>query len=139
MANSIVPYQLPDGRMAVDVTENKTLAIKDQGYVQNVVTDGLNITLPATVVGYTYTMRNGGVRPTGGPAGAVSDESAIVKITPDAGDLIAGIELTASDADSINNTKATAKVGDEITLVGNGTTGWNVQAPVKGVWQQIAI
>lgn len=139
MANSTTPYRLPDGRMAVDVTENKTLAIKDQGYVQNVVADGLNITLPATVVGYNFTVRNGGDASTGAPVGSGSNESAIVKITPDAADLIAGIELTASDADSINNTKATARVGDEITLIGNGTTGWNVAAPVKGVWAQIAI
>ena len=139
MANSTTPYRLPDGRMAVDVTENKTLAIKDQGYVQNVVADALNITLPATVVGYNYTIRNGGDAPTGAPVGAGSNESAIVKITPSASDLIAGIELTASDDDSINNTKATARVGDEISLVGNGTTGWNVVAPVKGIWAQIAL
>jgi hypothetical protein len=138
MANPTTLYQLPDGRMAENVTENKTLAIEHQGVVQNVTVDALNITLPATVVGYTFVIRNGGVKSTNGTTGSGSDGSAIVKITPNASDLIAGLELTASDADSINNTKATAKVGDEITLVGNGTTGWNVVS-VKGIWAQIAI
>lgn len=138
MANSTTLYQLPDGRMAVDVTENKTLAIKDCGVVQNVITDGLNITLPSTVVGYSYTVRNGGVPKTSAAAGTGDDFSAIVKITPNASDLIAGMELTASDADSINNTKATARVGDEIQLVGDGTNGWNIVG-VKGTWAQIAI
>ena len=138
MANPTTLYRLHDGRLAVNVTENKALAIGDQGIVQNVISDAINITLPATVVGYSYTVRNGGDNPTGTPAGAVSDGSAIVKITPDAGDLIAGMQLTASDADSINNTKATSRVGDEISLLGNGTTGWNITA-MRGIWAQIAI
>jgi hypothetical protein len=138
MANSKTIYKPPDGRAAENVTEDKTLAIEHQGVVQNVIADGLNITLPATVVGYIYTIRNGGVPKTGGAAGTGDDGSAIVKITPNSGDLIAGMELTASDADSINNTKATARVGDEITLLGNGTTGWNIVS-IKGTWAQIAI
>jgi len=129
---------LPDGRRYVNVTENKTLAITDQGLVQNVVTDGVTVTLPATVVGYAFTIRNGGDNPTGTPSGAVSDGSALVTVLPNASDLIAGNGYTASDADSINNTKATSKVGDEISLVGNGTTGWNITGS-KGTWEQIAI
>jgi hypothetical protein len=138
MANPTTLYTLPDGRLAVNVTENKTLAITDQGIVQNVIADAINITLPATVVGYSFTVRNGGDTATGTPAGSAADGSAIVKITPDAADLIAGMQLTASDADSINNTKATSKVGDEISLIGNGTTGWNITA-MKGTWAQIAL
>lgn len=138
MANSTTLYTLPDGRRAVDVTENKTLAIKDCGVVQNVITDDLTITLPATVVGYHYTVRNGGDNASGTPTRAGADGSMIVTIAPNASDLVGGMELTASDADSINNTQATSKVGDEITLIGNGTTGWNI-AEVKGIWAQIAI
>ncbi len=137
MANSTTLYQLGDGRMAVDVTENKTLAIKDCGVVQNVITDGLNITLPSTAAGLTFTMRNGGVKSTGGATGTVSNGTAIVKITPAVADFIAGMELTASDADSINNTKATSKVGDEIQLVA-AADGWSIVS-VKGTWAQIAI
>jgi len=138
MANSTTLFKLPDGRMAVDVTENKTLAVTDNGTVQNVIADSLTITLPATVVGYTYTIRNGGDNATSTPTRSGADESMIVKILPNASDLIAGMELTASDADSINNTKVTAKVGDEIQIVANGTTGWNI-VYVKGTWAQIAI
>src|SRR3990167_488087 len=138
MANSTTLYQLPDGRMAVDVTEEKTLGGKDCGVVQNVITDGLNITLPATVVGYNYVIRNGGVPKTGAPAGTGDDFSTIVKITPNASDYIDGIELAESDADSINNTKATARVGDEIGLIADGVNGWYV-SHLKGTWAQIAI
>lgn len=137
MANSTTIYQLPDGRNAVDVTENKTLAIKDCGVVQNVITDGLTVTLPATAAGLTYTVRNGGVPVTDGPAGTGDDKSAIVKIAPQAADFIAGHELTASDADTINNTKATARVGDEIQLIA-GTDGYNIVYS-KGIWAQIAV
>lgn len=138
MANPTTLFTLNDGRLAVNVTEAKTLAIGDQGIVQNVITDGVILTLPATVVGYHYTVRNGGDNPTGTPAGAVADGSALVSILPNAGDLIAGMQLTASDADSLNNTKATSKVGDEVSLVGNGTTGWNITS-MRGTWAQIAI
>jgi hypothetical protein len=138
MANSTTLYTLNDGRLAVDVSENKTLAIGDQGVVQNVVTDAITVTLPATVVSYEFTVRNGGDNPTGTPAGAVADGSALVTVLPNAVDLIAGMQLTASDADSLNNTKATSKVGDEVTLIGNGTTGWNITR-MRGTWAQIAI
>lgn len=137
MANSTTLHQLPDGRMAVDVTENKTLAIKDCGVVQVVVADGLNFTLPSTAAGLSFTVRNGGVKVTNGPARSGADGTAIVKITPAGADFIAGMELTASDADSINNTKATSKVGDEITIIGQ-TDGWNIVSLV-GIWAQIAI
>ena len=138
MANSTTLFQLPDGRMAVDVTEAKTLAAKDCGVVQNVIADALNITLPATVVGYNFTLRNGGDNASGTPTRSGADGSAIVKITPNASDYIAGLELTESDADSINNTKATAKVGDEISLIADGVNGWFV-SNLKGTWAQIAI
>lgn len=138
MANSTTLYKLNDGRMAVDVTENKTLAIKDCGVVQNVIADGLTITLPATVVGYHYTVRNGGVAASGAPERSGADGTALVTILPNASDYIAGMEMTASDADSLSNTKATAKVGDEVSLVGNGTTGFNIVA-IKGTWLQTAI
>jgi hypothetical protein len=48
------------------------------------------------------------------------------------------MQLTASDADTLNNTKATAKVGDEVSLLGNGTTGWNITS-MRGTWAQIAV
>lgn len=137
MANSTTLYTLPDGRIAVDVTENKTLAITDQGVVQNVKTDAITITLPSTVVGYRYVIRNGGDNASGTPTGAGADESMAVTVSPAALDLIAGMQVTAADDKDFVNTKATAKVGDELELLGNGTTGWNVTG-VKGIWAKEA-
>lgn len=128
---------LNDGRQSVNVTGNKTLAITDQGIVQNVVADGAVITLPSTVVGYSFTIRNGGDTATGTPSGSASDGSALVAVSPAALDLIAGNGFTAADDKDALNTKATAKVGDEISIVGNGTTGWNITS-VKGTWAREA-
>lgn len=137
MANSTTLYNLPDGRRAVDVTENKTLAITDQGIVQVVKTDGIVVSLPATVVGYTFTVRNGGDAATGAPTGAGSNQSCLVEVAPVALDLIAGAQITAADDKSYLNTKATSEVGDEVTLVGNGTTGWNILSQ-RGIWAREA-
>jgi hypothetical protein len=138
MANPTTLYKLPDGRRAVNVTEAKTLAITDQGIVQNVIADNVAVTLPATVVGYTFTVRNGGVPPTSGPAGAGSNKSAKVFLSPNSVDLIAGGEIaTAADDKDYINTKATANVGDEVSVLGNGTTGWNVSRQ-KGIWAREA-
>jgi hypothetical protein len=137
MANPTTLYTLPDGRLAVNVTENKTLAITDQGVVQNVITDGIVVTLPATVVGYSYTVRNGGDNAANTPAGAVSDGSMEVTISPNAADLIAGMQVTAADDKDFVNTQTTARVGDELQLLGNGTTGWNVVG-VTGTWAKEA-
>lgn len=138
MANSTTIYSLPDGRRAVDVTEAKTLAITDQGIVQVVKTDAILLTLPATVVGYSYTARNGGAIKAGTPTGVGDNKSVKLSLSPNAADLIAGGEIaTAADDKDYINTKATAQVGDEVTLVGNGTTGWNVERQV-GVWAREA-
>lgn len=131
MSNSTTLYTNNEGKLAVDVTENKTLAITDQGVVQNVKTDAITITLPATVVGYDFTIRNGGA--TSVPAGASGDGTVAVNVSPNSADLIAGMQVTAADDKDFINTKATSKVGDYLQIVGNGTTGWNVQS-VKGIW-----
>ncbi len=137
MANSTTLYNLPDGRRAVDVTEAKTLAITDQGIVQVVKTDAIAVTLPATVVGYSYTVMNGGDAPANAPTGAGSNESCLVEVAPVAADLIAGGQITAADDKSYLNTKATSVVGDEVTLIGNGTTGWNITHQ-RGIWAREA-
>lgn len=138
MANSTTLYTLPDGRRAVDVTENKTLAITDQGVVQVVKTDAIVVTLPATVVGYSFTVMNGGVKASSSAAaGTVSDGTVLVALSPNAVDLIAGGQITAADDKDYLNTKATSHVGDEVTVLGNGTTGWNITRQ-KGVWAREA-
>ncbi len=137
MANSTTLYRGQDNRIWVDVTENKTLALADNGIVQNVLTDAITVTLPATTAGAAFTVRNGGAKISGAPVGALSDQSNLVTIAPNASDQIAGNAFTAADNKAALNTKATARVGDEVTLIGDGTNGWNL-LNVKGVWARAA-
>lgn len=138
MANPTTLFTLPDGRRAVNVTENKTLADGDSGIVQNVITDGVTITLPATALTFAFTVRNGGDNQTGSPAGSAADGSCAIIIAPNASDLIHGMQMTESDADTLTNTKATSKIGDEISLIPNGTDGWTISG-MRGVWAQTAV
>lgn len=137
MANSTTLYRGQDGRTWVDVTENKTLALSDCGIVQNVLTDAITVTLPATSAGASFTVRNGGVAPSGAAAGAVSDASCLVTIAPNASDKIQGNAFSAQDNKAALNTKATARVGDELQLVGDGVDGFNI-VKVIGVWARAA-
>lgn len=134
MANSTTLYANGDGRVQVDVTENKTLALADCGIIQNVITDAITITLPATAAGSVFTVRNGGV-PASSALGAATgnDFSCLVTIAPNASDKIQGLAFSASDNKTALNTKATAKVGDEIQLVGDGVDGYNV-IRARGTW-----
>lgn len=126
-----------DGRVSVDVSTNKTLTAADSGIVQNVVADGITITLPSTALGLEFTVRNGGAKVnSGGPAGAVSDGSVLVTVAPAAADGFTGNGFTATINKAALNTKATSNVGDEIRFSGTGTAGvtaW-VLGAVKGVW-----
>jgi hypothetical protein len=126
-----------DGRVSVDVSTNKTLVAADSGIVQNVVADGITITLPSTALGLEYIVRNGGAKVnSGGPAGAVSDGSVLVTVAPAAADGFTGNGFTAAVNKAALNTKATSNVGDEIRFSGTGTagvTGW-VLGAVKGIW-----
>lgn len=137
MANSTTLYQLPDGRMAEDVTENKVLTLAHQGIVQNVITDGLTITLPATSAGARFNVRNGGAAKSGAPAGTGDDFSVAVTVSPNSADKIQGAELTAADDKDLVNTKATARVGDEVQLVGDGVDGYNISY-LRGIWARQA-
>lgn len=94
------------------VTGNKTVDITDQGVVQN-VTATATVTLPSTVVGYSYTIR-------------VGAPGITVNVSPAALDLIGGNGFTAADDKDLIFTNQPA--GSYVTLVGNGTTGWNVVA-----------
>lgn len=131
-ANSTA-YRLTDGRMAVNVTEAKTLAAADSGYVQNVIYANGAVTLPATAVHGTFTVRNGGV-PEGGTAGS-GDDGNLISVVPNASDLVeGGVSGTATDGKPFRNTAATARVGDEITVVNSGLTAGGMASGVKGIW-----
>lgn len=120
-------------RYSVDVTGNKTLTVADCGIVQNVIADGKTITLPATAFGLSFTIRNGGVPKTSGPTGSGDNGSVLITIAPQAADKIQGGIMGASaDNTAMLNTKATARVGDEVTLVAE-TNGYSVVSQI-GTW-----
>lgn len=121
-------------RQSEDVTGAKTLDEGDSGVVQN-VTATATVTLPATVVGTTYTIRNGGDNPAGTPSGAGADGSVTVTISPNASDKIMGNGFTSADNKDMINTLG--NVGDEVTLVADGSAGWLV-ANVVGTWTREA-
>jgi len=138
MANqTAITKYLSTGEPTLRIDTSKTLAITDCGVVQDIIADGITITLPATVVGYYYIIRNAGVPKTSGPAGSGDDGSIAVTIAPNASDLVAGGTWTAADNKSIVNTKATAKVGDELRIVADGVNGWMVVKQV-GIWAKTA-
>ena len=102
---------------------NYTMVEADSGYITYIDTDAVVITLPATVVGYCYTFVNKGVA-----NGAVG-----FSISPAAVDYITGIGLTKVDDKDLINTKATAKIGDKVTIVGDGVNGWYI-VEANGTW-----
>lgn len=113
------------GALSVAVTGNKTLAITDQG-TEQVVTANSVITLPATVVGYSFTVVVGTTS-----TGAVPT----VSISPNSADLIAGAGITAADDKDL--ICSSLRPGDRVSLVGNGTTGWNITS-ISGTWTREA-
>lgn len=98
------------------ITGATTLADTDCGVVQN-VTATATITLPATVVGYSYPIR-------------VGADGITVTIAPNASDKIAGNGFTATDNKAMIFTNQ--PVGSFVQLVGDGVNGWMVQR-VHGV------
>lgn len=104
------------------VTGAKTLDEGDSGVVQN-VTATATITLPATVVGSQYIIRNAG------------DGSVTVTVSPAAADKIMGNGFTSADNKDAINTLG--KGGDFIHLVGDGVNGYHVAA-VSGTWTREA-
>lgn len=137
MANDTTAQQgLGNGINFESIDTSKTLAVADNGVVQNVIVDNLTITLPATGAAglYHFTIRNGGVPASSAVgAGTGADGSALITVAPNASDKISGLAFTAADNKAALNTKATSKVGDFITLVSDGVDGWTVVS-ARGIW-----
>lgn len=135
MANDTsVSQGLGNGSNYENIDTSKTLTLADNGVVQNVIADGLTITLPATTAGACFIIRNGGVPASSAVgAGTGTDASVAVTVSPNASDKIQGLAFSAADDKDAINTKATARVGDYIKLVGDGTDGWNV-LDARGIW-----
>jgi hypothetical protein len=113
---------LPANVQKATLTDVKTLADTDIGVVQVQTVDAKTITLPSTVVGYSYAIMNGG-----------ADAAVEVTVAPAALDKVYGNGFTATDNKAIVNTKATAKKGDYIKLVGDGVNGWMI-TEINGIW-----
>lgn len=128
-------------RNTVDVATSKTLTAADQGIVQNVIVDNITITLPATSVGFAYTIRNGGAKiSAAAAAGTGSDGTVGITLVPQTADAVAGLNFVATAGKGAVDVKATSKVGDEITVVASGTAGavaWNVREAF-GIWTRQA-
>lgn len=126
-------YRGNDGRMWIDVTEAKTLAASDSGIVQNVTATGVVVTLPATATQGKWTVRDGGVKVTSGPAGAVVSP-AIPTVDPNGSDTLAGfnVQTTAADGKYIQNTGG--KIGDEVTVQNTGATDGGIILEANGDW-----
>lgn len=95
----------------------KTLAVTDSGVPQRVSFDGAVITLPAVAPGLVYAFVNDG-----DAVGSVG-----FSISPAAADHIDGglLGVGVVNKDLIN-TKATAKPGDTVVLIGGAANTWNV-------------
>lgn len=104
------------------VTESISVDINESGLTFFIQDDALVCTLPATGYGKTYTFIND-----------MDDGDCLVTITPGAGDKIIGIGYTGVDVGTLTNTKATAKYGDYVVIVGDGSLGWYVQE-CCGIW-----
>jgi hypothetical protein len=107
------------------VTGNKTLDEGDNGVAQ-VVTANAVVTLPATVVGYSYKIVVGETSTGGVPT---------LSVSPAAADKIMGLGFTS--ADNKDATLASPQVGDFIELVGDGVNGWVVAGASDG-WSREA-
>lgn len=132
-------YRGSDGRLWIDVTEAKTLAAQDSGIVQNVIYANGVVTLPATAVEGAYTIRNGGVPQTDAPAGT-GDDGNLIEVDPAVGDTLAGLDVegTESDGKKVINTAATARVGDEVTIINTTGGDGGMLINVKGEWAREA-
>lgn len=137
MANDVTNQQgLGNGINYESIDTAKTLALADNGVTQNIIADAITITLPATGAAglYYFKIRNGGVPASSSVgAGTGSDATCLVTVAPNASDKISGLNFTPADNKAALNTKATAKVGDFITLLSDGVDGWTV-VESRGIW-----
>ena len=120
-----------DGVRPVEtITTSLSLVAADSGKTFLIATDGLTITLPATVEGLDYMFISTG-----------ADGNNIVRLSPAAADGIFGtITLAASvvqmagtaDTDLLL-TKGSALKGDAVHLIGDGVDGYAIQSST-GIW-----
>lgn len=107
----------------VSVTASANLSVADNGGVFEAdSTTSVVLTLPATQKGLTYTLVVGQLTAAGGHA-----------FSPQAADKIMYGPTTAVDNKDLICTAATDRVGDCVTVVGDGVDGWYVTSAI-GTW-----
>lgn len=108
----------------VVVTANTTLTEADSGKVVIINAAAPKVmSLPATAAGLTFTFTHQ-VATTSGGGHAIS---------PVAADLIRGNGLTPADDKDLICTQGASRIGDSVTLVGDGVDGWYITA-ITGTW-----
>ena len=128
-ASVTVAGRFISGGGAILTSGNVVLTAAQSGGVFMVDSED-TLTLPATVLGLTYTFINTG-----------ADGGNIMVVSPQAADFIAGTAtLAASVVDlgvtvnkDIINTKSTSITGDSVTLIGDGVDGYYVTS-INGIW-----
>lgn len=130
------------GRMAVFVTEQKTLGIADSGIVQLVKYDSAStpqIILPATATQGIWPIVAYGVPTTNGPAGTNGNKTMRLAVSPNASDRIqGGPDGTATDDKDIILAKTTMRVNDFVVIHNTGETNGPLVAAHSGVWTREA-
>ena len=122
--------RIPTFANAARITKaaNANAAVTESGVCYDVTTDAVVITLPATAVGLEFTIMN-----------MAADGGALVEVDFQAADKnLGGLGIAAGgDGKKLSNTKATAKKGDFITFIADGTDGYRIKA-IRGTWAQEA-
>lgn len=121
-----------EGLAVKTLSDDTTLSADDSGKILLIDTDGKTLTLPETNEGLRYIIVNDG-----------ADGAVEITVSPDSSDKIMGsfnnggqkIVMSGTDDKDIVNTKATAKNGDLLVLVGDGSDGWYIENGV-GVWTE---
>jgi len=113
-------------RSRVTKTDDYTTLVTDSGMVVALGTDAKTITLIATQAGIEVTIVN-----------IAADGVSEIHVDPNASDLFIGGSGQAAGADGkkLSNTKATARRGDFLRLMADGTNGWHIIGK-RGTWLQ---
>jgi len=120
------------GAARITKAASANAGITESGCCYDVTADAAVITLPtcatAAAAGAEFTVMN-----------MAADGAALVEVDFQAGDKnLGGLGIAAGgDGKKLSNTKATAKKGDFITFVSDGTDGYRIKA-IRGTWAQEA-
>lgn len=113
------------------ITKSETLSEAHNREILLVTADS-TLTLPATAEGFRFIIVNAG-----------SDGTVAITVSPNASDKIMGsftdgrvkVTMTGTDDKDLVNTKATAKKGDTLILVSDGSAGYYIEQ-ATGIWTE---